>query len=158
MSAIDIAAIVSRWIHILSVIIAVGGAFYVKLALLPAAKSTLADDAHQNLRLAINGKWKKIVHMCAGLLILTGGFNFYVAIHHEVKPLPYHPIFFVKFVIALAIIFYGIALSGSSPGFAKMRENAEKTLTIMTTLAIVAVMLSGVMKYLHQASMMSAAS
>lgn len=161
METIDILAILSRWIHILSVIIAVGGAFYVRLALLPAANATLPEDTHQNLRTAVNGSWKKIVHICAALLIVTGGFNFYIALQDGVKgdhAMPYHAFFGVKFLIAIAIIFYGIALSGSNPGFAKMRQNAEKSLTILITLAITAVLLSGLMKYFHQAAMLGTAS
>jgi uncharacterized membrane protein len=158
MSATEIISIASRWVHILSVVVAIGGAIFIRFALLPSAKEVLSDDAHAQLRKNVTNRWKMVIHVCIALLIVTGGYNFFMTFQHGVKPLPYHPIFGVKLLMAFAVFFLASALNGTSPGFAKFRENAPKWLTIQITLAATIILISGVLKYIHFLAVQGGAS
>jgi len=144
-------ALVSRWIHIISVVIAIGGAIFIRIALIPAATQVLSPEVYDTLRSATIQRWKKLVHTCIALLIITGGYNFYMAFQDGVKPMPYHAIFGVKVILALAVFFYAIALTSSGPGFAKLRKNGKTWLGVQIGLAILVILLSGVLKYVHYA-------
>jgi hypothetical protein len=138
--------LVSRWFHIAAAIVAVGGAFFTFIALMPAAKATLTDDVHDRLREAIRARWSKVVHACVAILLVTGAINFAIlAIPPKVEPMPYHAIFGVKFFAALAIFFIAEALVGSAPGFAKIRAQRAKYLALLLSLAAIVVLLSGVL-------------
>ncbi|MFH1110437.1 MAG: hypothetical protein V1790_14745 [Planctomycetota bacterium] len=104
--AINLSVLISRWIHLGSVIIALGGAAFMRVALLPAAKATLDDDMHEKLREAVRVRWVKFVHAAIALLLITGSINFAIlAIPPKIKPLPYHPIFGIKLLAVSAVFF-----------------------------------------------------
>src|SRR5262245_18799382 len=52
----------TRILHVGTAIVVVGGTFFVRFVLFPAATQILADDVHVRLRSAVMGTWKKIVH------------------------------------------------------------------------------------------------
>lgn len=136
----------SRWIHLAAAFAAVGGVAYARIALLPSAAEVLDDDAHAKLREAIRRRWSRVVHVCIGLLLLTGGLNFVLlAILPKVEPMPYHAIFGIKFFAALAIFFLASALAGKAPGFAKMREKSGQWMVAILLLGGLIVLLSGVL-------------
>jgi hypothetical protein len=138
--------LISRWIHLASAIIALGGAMFMRFALLPAAKATLSDDVHEKLREAVRARWAKFVHAAIALLLITGSINFAIlAIPPKVAPLPYHPIFGVKLLAAFAVFFIAEALMSRGPGFAKIRANRAKWLSVLLSLGALIVLLSGIL-------------
>ena len=142
----DAVLLVSRWFHIAAAIIAVGGAAFTLIALIPAAKATLTDDVHERLREAIRSRWSKFVHACVAILLITGSINFVIlAIPPKIEPMPYHAIFGVKLLAAFAVFFIAEALVSRSPGFAKIRQQRAKWLAILLSLAAIIVLLSGVL-------------
>ena len=62
-----LAGLVLRWIHILAAIALMGGAVFQRFALMPAA-AELPEEAHEQLRQSLRGRWSKLVMMTAGLL------------------------------------------------------------------------------------------
>ena len=156
MEFIDMLAVLSRWVHILSVITAIGGAVFMRVALLPAAEAVLSSEQHAALRARVTGRWKKVVHACVALLIVSGSFNFYLSITHGVAPMPYHAIFGIKFMMALGVFFLAIALNGTSPGFAQLRAQGKKWLGVLIALAVLIVMMSGVLRSIHTAALTAA--
>jgi hypothetical protein len=145
--------LVSRWIHLSAAILAIGGAAFMLLALLPSAKSTLDDEAHQRLREAVRKRWAPWVHTCIALLLITGATNFLIlALPPRIKPMPYHAIFGVKFLMALGIFFLATALVGRSPGFATLRENSRTWLGAILLLAAIIVLLSGLLSQVRLSS------
>ncbi len=152
-NVIDALSLVCRWVHILSVAVVVGGAIVMRFAVMPTARAALPTGAHQDLRQRLLARWRKLVHVGIALLIITGGYNFYVAIVHEVPPMPYHAVFGVKFLIALAVFFLAIALTGRSPGFQSLRAQSEKWMNVQIALAVVIIVLSGLLKTFHQAAL-----
>ncbi len=139
-------------------LIAAGAALGGAAGPLSAAEEALPTDLHRQLRTAIVKRWKMVVHVCVMLLILTGSFNFYVAFRDGVKPMPYHALFGVKVILAFVVFFYAIALTGSSPGFAALRENGRKWMGVQIAIAIVVILLSGVLKTIHQAAVAAGSS
>src|SRR4051812_17687491 len=67
-----------RFVHIASAMGAIGGPFFVRFALMPAASGVLEEEAHLKLREAINARWRKIVYVLITLFIVTGFYNFFV--------------------------------------------------------------------------------
>ena len=113
----------SRWVHILAAMLAIGGAAFMRFALLPGAEQTLDNEAHQRLREAVRSRWARLVHASIALLLLTGGINFVIlAMPPKVNAIPYHPVFGIKLLMALAVFFLATALIGRSPGFAALRN------------------------------------
>lgn len=144
--------LVSRWMHILAAITAVGGTIFMRMALLPSVNE-LADDARKQLHAAVRGRWAKFVMGSIAFLLISGLYNIFV-IESQKKIPPadsglYHALFGIKFLLALGIFFIASALVGRSPAFAKIRENARFWLTMNMTLAILVVCLSGVLRGLR---------
>jgi uncharacterized membrane protein len=148
MSDMDISVLIARWLHIVAAIVALGGAAFVRFALLPACTATLDESTHARLREVVAARWSRVVHGAIGVLLVTGGFNFVrLAMSPDVEPMPYHAIFGLKFMLALLIFVIATALVGRSAGFAGVRENARRWLSVLLALGAVVVLLSG---SLHQ--------
>lgn len=142
--------IVLKWLHLSAAGLALGGAAFSLLALIPAAKATLSDDVHEKLREAIRSRWAKFVHMSVATLFVTGSIQFaLLALPPKIKPLPYHPIFGVKLLAALAIFFIASILVGRGQGFAGMRKDRVKWLKVMLMLGGLIVALGGVLEYVR---------
>lgn len=146
MESSDYLLLITRWLHIGAVVVAIGGAFFMRVALMPAAKATLDDATHAKLREALRARWFIVVQSCIAILLVTGGINFVMlAMPPKVEPMPYHAIFGVKFLAAMGVFFIASVLAGRGEGMAKMRANRAKWLTVLLILAGVIVALSGVL-------------
>jgi uncharacterized membrane protein len=138
----------TRVLHIATAIVLVGGTFFVRFVLLPAATANLPDDVHAKLRGAITATWKKIVHLGIGLFIITGGFNYYRVIAagiHKGDAI-YHALLGTKIILALIVFFIASAMVGRSAAFEGMRRNPRRWLMVNLLLAGVIVALSGFLK------------
>jgi uncharacterized membrane protein len=138
----------TRILHIGTAIIVVGGTFFVRFVLFPAATHSLPDDAHARLRTAVISTWKKIVHAGIVLFILTGAINYFRVIadgKHKGDAL-YHALLGTKIILALVIFFIASALVGRSAAFDGLRRNAPKWMLLNLILAAVIVAISGFLK------------
>lgn len=138
----------TRVLHVGTAIVVVGGTFFVRFVLFPAATQNLPDDAHARLRGAIMGTWKKIVHAGIALFLLTGGINYYRVIaegSHKGDGL-YHALLGTKIILALVIFFIASALVGRAAAFDGMRRNAPKWMLVNLLLAALIVAASGFLK------------
>ncbi len=152
MENIDFLLLLTRWMHVSAALVAVGGAVFLRWVLLPGAKETLEDNVHERLRASVIKRWKKIVHLCVAVLLLTGGFNFYyLVLRTGIEPMPYHAIFTLKVLAAVFVFIIAIALTGSNPVAAGMREQSAKWLGVLSALALVVVLLSGLLGQLRAA-------
>lgn len=146
MDGTEFVVLVCRWLHIGAVIVAIGGAFFMRVALMPAATATLDDAAHDKLREALRKRWFFVVQICIATLLVTGGINFVLlAMPPKIEPMPYHAIFVVKFLAALGVFFIASVLVGRGQGMAAFRANRKKWLAVMLALAGLIVLLSGVL-------------
>ncbi len=147
LAEIQIPALISRWVHILAAMTAVGGMIFMRFVLMPSAKASLTDEQHDSLRATILPAWGRIVHIAITVLLLSGIYNAIVVFGKLDKPMPYHAIFGVKFILAVVLFFFSIALAGRSNATAGLRKNAPKWLAANIAIAMVIVLLSNILKY-----------
>ncbi|MCH8252193.1 MAG: hypothetical protein IID36_07050 [Planctomycetes bacterium] len=147
---LDVAPLISRWLHLVGVIIAIGGAACLRFAVLPALKTISNEDERQRVHEVLRARWARVVQVSIALIFLTGAANFLLlALPPKVEPMPYHAIFGLKFFAAMFIFFIASALVGKSPGFAGIRAKREKWLTILLLTAAVVVLVSLSLGYIR---------
>ena len=71
----ELVSLLSRWTHIGTAIVLVGGTVFLRFVLTPAA-AQLSDDEHTKLKQLVMGTWKKFVHAGIALFLLSGFYNF----------------------------------------------------------------------------------
>ena len=147
MSGILWLALVMRWAHILAAIVALGGSVFLRLVYLPAVASTLPEEPATRLRERILSRWKRIVHTCILLFLVSGFYNYLVVTGpaHKGQPL-YHALFGVKFLLALAVFYLALALTSSSRFGAGLRKKGPVGLTLLVLFAVLIVLISGYLK------------
>lgn len=148
---LDWLILLNRLLHLVAVIVAIGGAMFMRIALLPAARSVLDNGAHERLREAVRARWARVVHVSIVVLFVTGAVNFVVlALPPKIEPMPYHAIFGVKFLIVLGIFFLASVLVGRSEGLAHIRRDAGKWLSVLLVLAVLVIFISGILSQVRQ--------
>ena len=152
MENINILLWISRSLHIAAVIVTIGGAAFLRFALLPGAKQALEEEPHQRLREAVRKRWAHIVRAGIALLLVTGTSNFIIlAVPPKIDAIPYHPIFGMKLLAAFGVFMIASALVGKSPAFAKLRRNERTWLNVLLALAAVIILLSGLLSQVRGA-------
>jgi uncharacterized membrane protein len=138
--------VLSRWIHIGTVIVLVGGSVFLRFVLLPAA-SQLSEDQHDRLRELVMSKWRKFAGIGIGLLLLSGFYNYVVvsAPLHKGDGL-YAGLLGTKIILAFVVFFLVSALTGRSKRLAGIRDNSSRWLSITILLAAIIVAISGYVK------------
>ncbi len=138
--------VLSRWIHVGTAIVVVGGSFFLRYVLMPAAEGLPATE-HDALRERLMGRWRKVVGIGIGLFLLSGFYN-YVAVGipgHKGNGL-YHGLIGTKILLAFAIFFLASALSGRSAAFEGIRRNRGRWLAVTLLLAAIIIGISGFAK------------
>ena len=142
----DMISVVSRWIHIGTAIVLVGGTFFLRFVLTPAVAS-FSDEERALLRDRVMNQWKKFVHAGIALFILSGFYNFLVVqVPKHRGDGKYHALLGTKIILAFAIFFIASALVGRSKAFEGMRKQAKFWQVVMVFLAAVIVGISGYAK------------
>lgn len=150
---IDYIMLVSRWLHIVAVVTAVGGAIFQRYALWPTVSTELSDEHKAKLLNAIRARWARLTHISIAILVITGGLNFYLLVlQPRVEPLPYHALFGFKLILAMIVFFLATALTGRSPAFETMRRNPSKWLLILIAAALVIILISGGLSQVRNSS------
>jgi uncharacterized membrane protein len=130
-------------IHLLSVIIAVGGVLVLRFVVLPLIGS---DEANSLIRQAIHNRWKLVVWIAIVLILLSGLANLHQAAMRVKMDMLYWIVFSVKFLLALVL--FGIALLLTLPGesFEKFKQEREKWMHVIVALGIIIVFLSSYLR------------
>lgn len=118
-------ALLSRWLHMMAAVAAVGGTLFVVMALLPAAREHPAPE----LLAAVQRRFKRLVHAAIGLLLLTGLYNYLVVSLPRVRQWEsasarglYHGLMGVKIVLALVLFALALLLLKPVPAMQVKRE------------------------------------
>jgi uncharacterized membrane protein len=138
-------SVLSRWIHIGTVIVLVGGTFFLRFILAPAA-AQLQESEGAKLKDLVMGKWKKFVHAGIGLLILSGFYNFFMAIPKHKGDGLYHALVGTKILLAFVVFFFASALVGRSKSFDAMRQQSKTWQLVILLLAAIIIGISGYVK------------
>lgn len=150
MQDVNFVLLVSRFLHLSSAMFLVGAAALMLIGLLPAMRESLDESAAGRLRDSVSKHWGKVVHASIGLLLITGGYNFWIlgmqpVADKQMSAMPYHGIFGVKFLLALVVFVIGTAMVGKSAAFEKLRADAGKWLKVLVAIALLIVLLSGLL-------------
>jgi uncharacterized membrane protein len=156
----DYLPLVSRWLHILAAMAAVGGPMFIRLALFPAAESTLPDELRRSLHEQLRRRWSKVVMVAILFLLASGFYNFvlFLRLSHRWGPAwesdspnarLYQMLFGVKLVLALGVFFIASAVTGRSAAFARFREKAKFWIALNLLLGVIIVCISGQMRMMH---------
>src|SRR5690606_14420955 len=131
--------VISRWLHVGTAIVLVGGTVFMRYLVMPAAEQ-LPEAEHDALRQRILGRWKKAVHAGIALFLLSGFYNYMVVTlpAHRGDRL-YHPLIGIKILLAFAVFFLASALVGRSKAFDGLRKNAKTWLSVIILLATIIV-------------------
>lgn len=138
--------IFSRWVHVGTTIVLVGGSVFMRFVLSPAAAS-LPEAEHNALRERVIGTWKRFVHAGILLFLLSGFYN-YLAVtrpKHDGDKL-YHILMGNKILLAFIVFFIASALVGKSAAFQKMRDKRNTWLAVLVLLSAVIVGIAGFLK------------
>ncbi len=133
--------IISRWIHIGSAIVLLGGTICLKFVVGPVLK-----DQSQELKEAVRGRWKRFVHAAIAGLLLSGLYNYLKAFPLHRGDGLWHAMVDTKIILALGVFFIASVLAGRSKGTQKFRDNAAKWTTIAILLGLLIVAMSGIAK------------
>jgi uncharacterized membrane protein len=143
--------VVVRWIHIASAVIGAGAAGFVLWGLVPAVKAVGAESERPLIEVAYR-RFRRLVHIAMGLLLLTGVYNLAVVLPRSRALGPwlpaYHSVLGMK--ILLALVIFGIAtatLSGSLDP-ERFRAGAPRWLTLCVALALLVLFLSAFLRRL----------
>jgi uncharacterized membrane protein len=145
MQTIDLVALVLRWFHILAGMTAVGGMIFIRCVVVPS-RDAISTESFQSLHGAMRPRWFKIVTAAIGTLLITGFINFGIISYLYNLPKWYHPVWGVKFLIAMVIFFLSSVMAGRSALADRFRQNIRFWLNLNIFLAVVVVCLSGVLK------------
>lgn len=139
---------ITRFAHVMTAIVLVGGTVFLRFVLLPAAMQTLSPDAHDQLRAKVMAIWKRFVHRGIGVLLISGAINYgrIIADHSHKGDGLYHALIGIKILLAFAVFFIASVLVGKSAKFEGMRKDARKWLLINLALATIIVGISGFLK------------
>lgn len=143
MDFFDIIRVIARWIHIFSAVIALGGSIFSRFVLAPAAEQ-LGESAHTELRTRIMDRWRGILHLCIGGFLLSGFYNYLaVQIPNHKGDGPYHALMGIKILVAFAVFYFMIALTGRTKSTQFVRNNLPKWTLITISLACLIILISG---------------
>ncbi len=141
----DFVDLVLRWVHILSAIMLVGGAFFWKFVWQPTARSLDEQVRHETFE-GLRSRWSMLVHLGVTLLLITGLINAVRIIQRYSFPdSPYHTLVAIKIVLALVLSYIAMRLAGRSEGAKRFRASGT-WLTVNVVLATLIVCFAGYMK------------
>lgn len=142
----DLIPLISRWIHVGTTIVLVGGSVFLRFVLAPAA-ATLPESEHNTLRERVMGTWKRFVHVGILLFLLSGFYNYLAVTRpaHEGDSL-YHALMGTKILLAFVVFFIGSALVGKSSALRKIRDKTNTSLLVLVLLSAIIVGIAGFLK------------
>jgi uncharacterized membrane protein len=143
MLAVDL---IMRWLHIFSVIAAVGATLFMRLVLLPSLAS-FGDETRTQLLKSLAGKLRILIHSAIGGILISGLYNTHRLWRTSVAP--YGFIYTAKVALALVVFVVAIFLTSSNPKRASFQANRKKWLGVNVVLAVIIVLLSAYLRTLH---------
>lgn len=135
-----------RWLHIFSVIAAVGATVFMRLVLIPSLAEA-SNQSRAELMKTMAGRLKKLIHGAIGGILVSGLYNTHLLWKSSIPP--YAAIYSLKVALALVVFLIAILLTSSRPKWASFQANRRKWLGVNLILAVVIVALSAYLKTLH---------
>ncbi|HIE99915.1 MAG TPA: hypothetical protein EYG03_22700 [Planctomycetes bacterium] len=133
--------VISRWAHVGTAIVLVGGTAFYRLAVIPSLEGDSTELVER-----IRNRWKKVVHLGILIFLISGFYNYFTMIPKHKGDGPYHALLGVKMMLAMFVFFVASVLAGNRPGTQMFRDDAKKWTGIMLMVAAVIVGISGFVK------------
>ncbi len=128
-------ALLSRVAHTTCAATLLGGLIYLRFVLAPAAQG--ADDAEATLFAGRRSSWAACVGVCTGLLLISGVYNLVVSMMgYKNLPALYHPIFGVKFLLAIGLMAIMAFIAGRTKAAEAMRGSLTWWLNVALAIAL----------------------
>jgi uncharacterized membrane protein len=146
MELIDVVNVVSRWLHVSTAIVLVGGTAFILFVLTPNAEK-LPQAEHDRLRDLVTANWRHFVRAGIVLFLLTGFYNYLVVAvpkHHGDKL--YHALMGIKILAAFGVFFLAEALVGRASVFAGIRQRRKTWLLVLVVVAFAIVAISSLLR------------
>ena len=137
----------SRWLHIFSVVTVVGAIVFLRLVLVPSMESLPAETRNQLLK-NLAGRLRILINTGITGIMISGLYNTHLLWKTSVAP--YAAVYVAKVALALLIFAATIMLTSSNPNRAAFQANRKQWLTMIAALAAVVILLSAVLRTLHQ--------
>jgi len=137
--------ILSRWLHVMSAILAIGGTFFLRV-ILPLGLAQADAGSREAVFLRCRRVFKMLIHTCVMLLLLTGAFNTWRAWgdYNMNKPL-LHALWGPHVILGVIAMTLALILLAPKTPPTWHRTGAAVTLVILFT----AVLLASTLKYFH---------
>src|SRR5262245_670970 len=121
----------SRWLHVGTAIVLLGGSVFLRFVVLPAAER-LTSEASESLRDRVRASWKLFVHAGVALLLVSGLYNYLAVLapKHKGDGL-YHALMGSKILVALAVFFLVEVLVGRAAAFEGLRQKCKTWLSVV---------------------------
>ena len=138
----DFLTILSRWVHIVTAAVALGGVFFF-CVVLPIGLGVLTPEQKEAAFLKTRRVFKMVFHTCILLLVVSGTYNTIVNFpKYNLEPFPLHMILGIHLLLALTVFAIAIyALAGKSP-----RVNHRKWMAINLAILFLVVAAASTLK------------
>ena len=139
--------LILRYMHILGAIALMGGAIFMRFALVPSV-GELQDEMRRGLHERVRSRWSKVVMISAAFLLISGIANLGLAARYQFDGMvSYNMLGGIKFILALPIFYFASVLAGRSATAQKFQANAKFWLNVNLALALLMVLIGGVMRF-----------
>ncbi len=140
------------WISILSWVVhtscaatILGGLIYLRFVLAPAAAES--DDACEVAYAGKRRTWALCIALCSALLLAGGIYNLLLFTdRYQNLPKLYHPLFGVKFLLSLGVMFIAAIVAGKTKLAEKVRGKLTKWPNLAIVLALAVFVLGAVLR------------
>jgi uncharacterized membrane protein len=137
--------ILSRWLHVMSAILAIGGTFFLRV-ILPLGLAEADAASREAVFLRCRRVFKMLIHTCVMLLILTGAFNTWRAWDDYRLNTPLlHALWGPPMILGLVAMTLALILLAPKTPPTWHRAGAALTLVILFSV----VLLASTLKYFH---------
>lgn len=120
----------SRFVHVATAIVLVGGTTALRFVVVPALANQPAE-----LRDSIRQRWKRFVHIGIALFLISGLYNYVRAMPLHKGDGLYHALLGIKMMLAFGVFFLASVLVGRSAGTQKFRDEHTKWMSVLLLIA-----------------------
>ena len=147
----EVLVVLSRWLHVISAILAIGGAFFLRVVVPPALAEADAGS-RENVLIALRKKFKMVVHVCVTLLLLTGVFNTWRSWgDYKLKTGVMHAIWGMHMLFGLAVMGISVTLLAKR----EPPKNHRGMLTVNLVIMFLVVALASTLKFVRDSAVKS---
>ncbi len=136
-----------RWLHIFSVITAVGTTVFMRYVLVPSLTG-LTEEARSLLLKNLKPRLQILIHSAITAILISGLYNTHLL--WKTSLFPYGYLYTIKIILAVIMFVIAISLTSSNPKRAAFQANRKKWLGVNFALAVIVVILSACLRSLHQ--------